>query len=564
MVPLRAFQTELERAIYTQWAAGRRNVLATAPTGAGKTVLFSKVMHDYQGASIAIAHRRELVSQISLALARNGVRHRIIAPKAVQREIVSLHMLEVSRNYVDPGGKCAVAGVDTLVNLPEGDPFLRSVGLWVQDEAHHVLTENKWGRAAAMMPQAFGLGVTATPNRADGKGLGRHADGVFDAMVLAPTMRDLINLGYLTDYRIVAPPSDLDISDVPVGASGEFVQVKLADAVHKSHIVGDVVQAYLKYARGKLGITFAVDVQSAIEIAEAYRAAGVRAEVVTGKTPDALRVAIIRRFRNRELDQLVNVDLFGEGFDLPAIECVSMARPSASFPWYAQAFGRGLRLMVPDAPTDWERYSPAERLGRIAASSKPHALIIDHVGNWLRHNGPPDRPRLFSLDRRASRRGSDVSDVIPLRSCLKCAGVFERVYKACPYCGFIHEPQGRSSPEMVDGDLAELDPDVLAFLRGELAKGASGFVPIPVGASEIVSNSLRKHHRERQEAQAILRGTMMLYGGYQKQLGRSESEAQRRFYFRYGIDVLNAQLLGRADAEALAARIAIDNGNNMH
>jgi superfamily II DNA or RNA helicase len=568
--PLRAFQSQLEREVYLAWQAGHRNVLVVSATGSGKTVVISKIMYDYAGRSVAIAHRRELVSQISVALARNGVRHRILAPRSVQKEIASLHMLEVGRNYIDPNAKAAVGGVDTIINLkdPAQLEFLRSCGLWVQDEAHHVLVDNKWGAAITMVPNAFGLGVTATPGRADGKGLGRHADGVFDHMVEAPTMRDLINMGYLTDYRIIAPPSDLDLSSVPVGASGEFVQVKLADAVHKSHITGDVVQSYLKYAAGKLGVTFAVDVQSATAIAAAFREAGVPAEVISAKTPDGLRLAVLRRFKNREVLQLVNVDLFGEGFDLPAIEVVSMARPTNSFTLYAQQFGRACRLMIsPELLGMWEHMTPERRRAEIAESGKPTAIIIDHVKNWERHNGPPDRPRVFTLDRRQSGRrggGSRADDVIPMRTCGGCAGIYERVYSVCPYCGEAPVYGSRSSPAMVDGDLAELDPDFLAFLRGELAKGDSGYVITPAGAAPEVAGRLHRLHHERHAAQQTLRQHMMLWGGYETALGRDIPEAQRRFYFKYGIDVLSAQLLGRADAEALTARIAIDNAANRH
>lgn len=557
MVPLRHFQADLEAAIYQEWQT-KQNVLAVSATGSGKTVVGSKILHDYQGASVAIAHRRELVSQISVALARNGVRHRIIAPKSVQHEIASLHMLEVKRNYVDRNARVAVAGVDTLINMDANDPWFRSVGLWWTDEAHHLLVKNKWGAAAAMFPNAHGLGVTATPMRADGRGLGRHADGVFDTMVVAPNMRDLITMGYLTDYKIIAPPSDIDLSDVPVGESGEYVQVKLAAAVHKSRITGDAVAAYLQHARGKLGVTFSVDVEAATEQAAAYRSAGIPSEVITAKTPDGLRLSILRRFKAREILQLCNVDLFGEGYDLPAIEVVSMARPTASFTLYCQQFGRGLRLMISDAlNATWESYTPEQRRAHIAASGKPAAIIIDHVGNYLRH-GLPDSPRVWSLDRRERRSRSTPTDVIPLRSCPQCTGAYERTYSACPYCGFKPVPAGRGSPEQVDGDLVELDPEVLAFLRGELAKGESGFVPVPAGATPEVIGACHRRHREHQAAQATLRASMMLWGGYQKSLGRDESEAQRRFYFKFNMDVANAMLLGRADAEALTARIDAD------
>jgi len=285
-----------------------------------------------------------------------------------------------------------------------------------------------------MFPQARWLFPTATPLRADGKGLGRHADGLVDVMVLAPSMRDIINMGYLTDYRIFAPPSDLDLTQVALSqATGDYNADQLRKAVHKSHITGDVVAHYLKLASGKLGVTFAVDVEAATEIAAAFRAAGVPAEVVSAKTPDALRSQILRRFKAREILQLVNVDLFGEGFDHPPIEVVSFARPTESFALFCQQFGRALRLMLSKrAATVHAHLTDEQRRAAIAASEKPVAYIIDHVNNVLRH-GLPDARREWSLDRR-ERRSNGKSDAIPMRVCVnpECIQPYERIYKCCP------------------------------------------------------------------------------------------------------------------------------------
>ena len=411
-VTLRPFQVACRDQVYQAWADGARNVLMVIPTGGGKTVVFSDIMASYSAPSIAIAHRQELVSQISLALARNGVRHRIIGPAQVARICTSIHIADLGANYIDPTNKCAVAGVDTLIRMDPNTNWFRQIRLVVQDEAHHLLVKNKWGAAQQMFPNAYGLGVTATPCRADGNGLGRQADGIIDKMVIGPGMRELIEAGWLSEYRIFAPPSDLDLTGVTVSASGDFSPPKLSEAVHKSHIVGDVVDHYLRIAPGKLGVTFAVDVAAAGEIAEAYRSKGVAAEVVSAKTPDALRAAILRRFRSREVIQLVNVDLFGEGFDLPAIECISMARPTQSYGLFAQQFGRALRPM----------------------EGKTHAFIIDHVGNVHRH-GLPDAPRAWSLDRRERRTRTSVDIVIPVRTCPNCTAAYERVHPRCPYCG---------------------------------------------------------------------------------------------------------------------------------
>lgn len=561
-VALRPFQAELERRVYEAWHGGAANVMPVAATGSGKTVVLSKVLYDEPGASIAIAHRQELVSQISIALARNGVRHRIVGAKKgspLIRVISALQVAELGYSFFDPNAKTGVGGVDTIIRMDAGDPWFKQVRLMVQDEAHHVLKANKWGAAAALFPNARGLLPTATPLRADGKGLGRHADGLVDAMVLAPSMRDIIDMGYLTDYRIFAPPSDLDLTQVAMSqATGDYNADQLRKAVHKSHITGDVVAHYLKLAPGKLGVTFAVDVEAATEIAAAFRAAGVPAEVVSAKTPDALRAQILRRFKAREVMQLVNVDLFGEGFDLPAIEVVSFARPTESFALFSQQFGRALRLMLTrEELTGYDLLADEGRKAVIAASGKPVAFIIDHVGNVLRH-GLPDARREWSLDRRERRSGGK-SDAIPMRVCVnpECIQPYERVFKSCPYCGHYPPPPSRSAPEFVDGDLTELDPDTLAALRGDIAK-IDGDPVVPWGASAEVQGAVRRRHWERREGQKALRNVIAWWAGLETAQGRGESESYRRFYHRFGIDVANAQTLGAREAAELASRVTAE------
>lgn len=537
---LRPYQAKAKNDIYQAWESGASNVLAVMPTGAGKTVLFSDILHDHKGAACAIAHRQELVSQISLALARDEVRHRIIGPKNVVKLCVNLHMQETGRAYYDPAAPVGVAGVDTLVrrgaNLAS---WLKSISLWVQDEAHHVLISNKWGTAAEMFPNAKGLGVTATPIRADGKGLGRIADGLFDTMVEGPTMRELIDAGYLTDYRIYAPPNDLDLSEVTISkTTGDYNPFQIKRAVQKSHIIGDVVAHYLKIARNKLGVTFASDVETATDIAAQFNEAGVPAAVVSAKTPDSERISILRQFKDRKLLQLVNVDLFGEGFDLPAIEVVSMARPTQSYALFAQQFGRALRIL----------------------EGKTEALIIDHVGNVIRH-GLPDAARVWSLEGREKRsRVKQDDEVIPVRSCPSCTAVFERINPACPFCGYKPEPQARSAPEFVDGDLFELDAETLARMRGDVERVDKS---VEAYNAELLAKrapaiSIPQHlrrHEERQEMQAGLRASIAWWAGYQRQAGRSDSESYRLFYHTFGVDVLSAQALNTREASALAEKI---------
>jgi superfamily II DNA or RNA helicase len=541
---LRPYQSDAYAATRSAWEAGHRVVLLVLPTGSGKTVIFSQAIADHRGRAVAIAHRQELVGQISLSLARVGVYHRIIGPKQVVRLAVSAHVRELGRSYYSANADKAVAGVDTLTSRATAlGPWLDGVTLWVQDEHHHQLRENKWGKAAALMPHARGLGVTATPMRADGRGLGRHADGLVDHMIVGPTGRELINQGYLSDYRIFAPTTqDLDLSRVAVSSTtGDYSRPQLRAAVKCSRIVGDVVEHYQRHAAGLLGITFATDTDTAAEIAEAYRAAGVPAQAVSHKTNDAARAAYIAQFRARQLLQLVNVDLFGEGFDVPGVECVSMARPTQSYAVYSQQFGRALRILP----------------------GKSHAVIIDHVGNVIRH-GLPDGPRAWTLDRRERRARQDPS-AIPLRTCTTCTAVYPRTGDVCPYCGDVYAPAQRSAPEHVDGDLVELDAATLARMRGDVARvdmtpEAYREQLVAERCPAVGQLANVKRHVERQEAQVELRETIAQWAGYHRAAGRTDSEGYRRFYWRFGVDVLTAQALGAKDAQALTERVRADWG----
>ncbi len=534
---LRPYQSQLLADVQNAWNNGAQNVLMRLDTGGGKTAVVGSLTRDHIGHTRILAHRQELVGQLSRMLARNGVRHNIVAAEKTVRAIARSHIddPEIGRCFYDPAAPCVVLSVDTAVNWD--DPYAKLVTLWIVDEGHHLVEDNKWHTVISRYthPACRGLLPTATPKRADGKGLGRHADGVADVMVQGPPMRWMINNGYLTDYRIICPPSDMQVLTA-VSASGDWSTKALKEAAQRSHIVGDVVRSYVQYATGKLGITFSTDVDTASQMTAAYRLAGVRAETLTGNTDDTVRRTILRRFAAREIDQIVAVDIISEGFDLPAIEVASMARPTASLAVYMQQFGRTLR--------------PLEGKGK--------ALIIDHSANVVRHQGPPDKPRLWSLDRTGGKSGP--SDAIPIKVCPACIEPYERIYRACPHCGHYVEPAARGTPKAVDGDMFELDPAVLAKLRGEAAETDMTHVEkrdalIAARVPHVGVLGHLNRHDEKQEAQRELRGAMAGWGGRAKLEGWDDSQMQRGFWHLFGIDVYSAKALGPNDARALAARI---------
>lgn len=517
--------------LITDYRLEAGNVLLVAPTGFGKTVVMGELALESTVPSVAIAHRQELVGQISTAIARFGVPHNIIASQSSVAFSIQKHIREFGRSYYNPKAKFTVASVDTLAARSDKlVQWANEIGFWMIDECHHVLSGNKWGKAIAMFPRARGVGFTATPVRADRKSLARSQGGVFDAMVVGPNMRELINRGSLCEYRIFAPPQSIDRSHLTVSANGDFSGASMRKEAHESQIVGDIVSHYLKIAPGKRGITFVVDVDQAVEVAQAFRDKGVPAECVSAKTPDFVRDAVMQKFAKGTILQLVNVDLFGEGVDVPAVEVVSMGRPTESYGLYVQQFGRALRTIA----------------------GKTHGTIIDHVGNVMRH-GLPDAPRVWSLlNDNAGRKKERDPDTMPLTACVECFQTYEAVRSDCPFCGHKPEPVGRSRPEQVDGDLLELDAETLARMRGEVAEIDQ---PNPIVATDPRTGAMRKNWDARQEAQAELRDTIALWAGVQRDLGRSDSEIYRRFFHGYGIDILSAQTLGASDARNLKERI---------
>lgn len=531
MIKLHKYQAELKADHYQKWQQGSRNNLIVLPTGGGKSIVVSDIVQDQVRsgrAGVIKAHRNELVSQMSLHIARREIPHRIIGPDTMIRNIISLHRDEFGgRSYVQQDAITTVAGVDTINARRDnlGDWPLQQ-DYWITDEAHHVLAANKWGAVARLFENARGLGVTATPSRADGRGLGAHADGLFYSMSQGPGMRDLINMGFLTDYEIVAPQASFVMDDSEIGTTGDYSPEKMRQKARKSEIVGDVVKTYIQYAFGKRAICFATDVETSEKIAKQFNAYGISAAAVSAKTHESVRNETIKRFRDGRITILVNVDLFGEGFDVPACECVIMARPTASLGVYMQQFGRALRTM----------------------QGKLYGLIIDHVENWRVHS-LPDIPRFWTLDaRQKGKKQEKDPEETPLVRCKNedCGKLYIKFLKECPHCGHTPIPAGRNGPAEVEGDLILIDRDQLEKMRAaiEMESAAS----IADRSPDIARSRNANNQMEKIAAQQRLRAAIEQWAGIQRWKGRSDSEAYRRFFHGTGVDVLTA--LGRDNSKA--------------
>lgn len=354
--------------------AQHRRVLAVAPTGAGKTVVFSYITNGAAAKGnrvFIVAHRAEIIAQISGALDGMGVRHGRIQPgHTMTDDIVQVAMVQTLARRLD------------RVQPP---------ALLVIDEAHHAVA-GTWQRVIDAWPTTKILGVTATPIRLDGRGLGN----AFDTMVLGPLVRDLIDGGYLAKFTYLAPPQQVDLSNIKT-EMGDFAIHDLADAMDKSTITGDAVQHYTDHLAGRPAIAFCVTVAHAEHVAAQFRAAGYRATSVDGAMTREERLDRIDGIGNERYQVLTSCELISEGVDVPVVSGAILLRPTKSLGMFRQQVGRVLRPK-PDGSG---------------------AVILDHVGNVHRH-GLPDMDIEWTLDTK-KRKG----EKHPVSQCDVCFHVFD-------------------------------------------------------------------------------------------------------------------------------------------
>lgn len=547
---LRNYQQDLKNKIYKALDDGFKAPLAVLSTGGGKTVIFcsmaNELAYTHNTPVAIVVHRRELVSQISVTLSRASVKHNIIAPKNVVVGIIAAQRRATGKQYYDHRAPITVVSVDTLNSRSDSyKNWANGIGIWIQDEAAHVLKNNKWGKALLSFPNAKGIGFTATPQRLDKRGLGTHADGLFDTMILGPSSKYLINEGHLSKYKIVVPPGDYERHLKKASEGSDFTREAMAVASRESCIVGDVVKNYLKFSENKQTIVFASDIESAFKFEQEFIANGVSAKTLTGETPDQERSQGIIDFENETTKVLINVDLFDEGFDVPGIECVIMARPTMSIGKYLQCIGRGLRVK----------------------KGKPHAIIIDHVGNIKRH-GLPDQHRTWTLDRIVKRR--DTTNLLRICSNHICNAPYDKVLEACPYCGTEYlktynrsgGTSAREALEQVDGDLMLLDPDTIRELESEMVLESPEEISerVAMAAGTAAGISVGRKQQERIDMQKQLAETIAVWAGKMKHFGYTDRQIHKKFFLTYDMSITGALSLKTKEMKSIEGMIKYEVG----
>ena len=436
MIEAREYQERLLLDVHFALREGVRRILLVSPTGSGKTVTMTQLCQLFNNAGLActfMAPRRELIKQISKKLTEQGIRHGVILAGHPGQSLYATNQ---------------VASIDTLLAravrrdrlvLPHADVVF-------VDEAHLSVTVARQ-TLFRMYPQAVLIGVTATPSRKDGRPLKL----LYDRMIQATSVRDLIEQGYLSQYRLFAPAT-VDVSGLHT-RMGDYVTSEAAELVNKPRITGDAISHYRRHCDGARAIVFAVSIEHSKAIAAAFNAEGIPALHIDGNTDGGLRDAMMQDFRDGRVRVLTNVDLFGEGMDVPAIEAAILLRPTQSLAMYLQQVGRALR----------------------PSPGKQQATILDHVSNSSLH-GLPDEPRTWELTATVRRDRPKLTIPSP-RICASCFGASRSGSRVCVVCGepFAVEPR---EIKQVEGELADVTDIKRARRQANPAKDLAGLIEL--------------------------------------------------------------------------------------
>jgi len=570
-INLRPHQITACEDINRHFDKGAKNVCCVLPTGAGKSLTlasFAKRALERNELTLVFAHRDVLISQLSEALCKMGVSHSFICSDKARRDITNNNLELFGDSFYNENSPVIVSSTPTFAaRLKAGKipvQFLQSVKLWLQDETHHLVTGTTWFSCIDPMINAKGIGFTATPIRGDKKGLGRKADGVFDALSVTTTMFDLIKKSMLTPYKIYAT-GKFDAKSCDVTGGGDYNQKKLVMKVNNREIIGDAVEHYLKHTHGVPAITFCVNIEHAKAVAAQFNEAGVPSIAISSKSELAERKRAMEDFKARRILNLVNVDLLGEGYDCPAVTVVIMLRPTQSYSLFKQQLGRMLR----------------------PADGKSHGILLDHVGNtqfFMTRMGlryPHDDPEwtLERVEPKVKKSGelvedSDIPDTITCGNCqlqgiVKPAGYVPEfdemamvfIDGTCPECGW-HETEKEKESRQRDlkvqaGVLQELSFDIIETLieqRNNAMVSVQEFRKTVQHAPFV--HAAVNNHANRQHALSILRHWIQEWCLQRHTLtGQSVPLVQIDFELTFGINIFKAQAQTASQMTELVARI---------
>ena len=408
MKQLRPYQTDIVNRVRQAYLQGFKAPCVVLPCGGGKSVIVAEIAKrttDKQNHVLFLVHRKELVDQIQKTFNYWGV----------DMKNADIMMVQTATRRISK---------------------LQKPALIITDENHHSKATT-YRRIYNSFPNVCRLGVTATPVRLDGSGLG----DVNDVLIEGVSAKWLIKNNYLAPYDYYAP-SIADLTGIKI-QHGEYETKSAQKALMKTAVFGNVIRHYRQLADGKQAICYCVSIKHSMAMAEEFRNADISAEHIDGNTPKDERERIISEFRSGKIKILCNVDLISEGFDVPDCECAILLRPTKSLTLYIQ---QSMRCM---------RYKPDKR-----------AIIIDHVGNYARFR-MPDADRKWNLNaKKKSERNQEAEEEVKVKQCPECFYTFEPPAfgrAVCPNCGYIFPKKERKIKNEEDTKLKKITGFVLEY-----------------------------------------------------------------------------------------------------
>lgn len=363
MINLRPYQGTIKDKLRPSLRRYRRTLIVL-PTGGGKTYLSCAVINMFLNKGrpgIVMMHRSELIEQWVKSLNNLG-----ITAGAIKAGI-----------RPTPGLPTQVASVQTLIRRPPMDP---SKVQWIfVDEAHRIKAKS-YLSILEKYPNAYVIGVTATPVRSDGQGLG----DVFNDMILGPSKMDLINMGFLVPSKIYSNPLDPDLLRKIAVRAGDYRDEDIGQLMMDDEVMAGIWSSWRSHAYGKKTLCFASSIDHSLHIKSLFESHGIPSGHIDGKTKENERRRILRDFAEGRITYLTNVGVLTEGYDNPSIECVQLARPTKSYGLYNQMVGRGARPF----------------------KGKEHYILLDHGNNVIEHSIPEDEP-VWSLKKGAIKKDED-------------------------------------------------------------------------------------------------------------------------------------------------------------
>lgn len=403
---LRPYQSKLLDECRAAYREGYKAPCIVSPCGSGKSVIMAEMARSatMKGNRVLfLVHRQELCQQIFATFVKWGV----------DMQLCKIMMVQTAGRRLEK---------------------LSKPNLIITDENHHSKA-GSYRKIYDYWPDVPRVGVTATPIRLNGSGLG----DVNDKLIIGPSVKELIAWGNLSPFKYYAP-AVVDTSKLQI-KRGEFIQADIEEIFNDKAIYGDVIEHYNKLSAGKQAICYCATITQSKKMAFEFSKAGIPARHLDGDTPKAVRARLVEDFRQGAVRILCNVDLISEGFDVPDCHTAILLRPTQSLALYIQ---QSMRCM---------RYQPNKT-----------AVIIDHVGNVSRF-GPPDMDRVWCLEAKKKRKKTTAEEGFNIKQCPNCFYVYDKAKTACPNCGYQVQREERELEVIQNAQLVEVEskPMVLDY-----------------------------------------------------------------------------------------------------